>query len=98
MLATSQYQPRLSRITNVAPGESANQIAVFTVGSAPVHCFARGSIMLLRRPCILQRKMHEIIVIKIKESLNFVVKIKLLGFMIANIHICQTVNSVLKAK
>jgi len=30
MLATSQYQPRLSIITNVAPGGSANQIAVFT--------------------------------------------------------------------
>jgi hypothetical protein len=30
MLATSQYQPRLSSITNVAPGRSANQIAVFT--------------------------------------------------------------------
>jgi len=30
MLATSQYQPRLSSITNVAPGGSANQIAVFT--------------------------------------------------------------------
>jgi len=29
-LNLSQYQPRLSRITNVAPGGSANQIAVFT--------------------------------------------------------------------
>jgi len=26
----SQYQPMLSSITNVAPGGSANQIAVFT--------------------------------------------------------------------
>ena len=30
MLGTSQYQPRLSSITNVAPGGSDNQIAVFT--------------------------------------------------------------------
>ena len=30
MLATSQYQPSLSNITNVAPGGSTNQIAVFT--------------------------------------------------------------------
>jgi len=30
LLATSQYQPRLSSITNVAPGGSANQFAVFT--------------------------------------------------------------------
>jgi hypothetical protein len=30
MLATSQYQATLSSITNVAPGGSANQIAVFT--------------------------------------------------------------------
>ena len=35
--------------------------------------------MLLRLPCIRQRQMHEIIVIKIEESLNFVVRIKLLG-------------------
>jgi hypothetical protein len=28
MLATSQYQPRLSSITNVVPGRSANQIAI----------------------------------------------------------------------
>jgi hypothetical protein len=27
----SPYQPRLSNITNVAPGGTANQIAVFTV-------------------------------------------------------------------
>jgi hypothetical protein len=30
MLGTSQYRPRLSSITIVAPGGSANQIAVFT--------------------------------------------------------------------
>jgi len=30
LLVTSQYQPRLSSITNVAPGRSANQIAAFT--------------------------------------------------------------------
>jgi len=30
MLATSQYQTRLSSMTDVDPGESANQIAVFT--------------------------------------------------------------------
>ena len=30
MLAKSQYQPRLSSITNVAPGVPANQIAVIT--------------------------------------------------------------------
>jgi chromate transport protein ChrA len=30
MLATSQYQSILSSITNIAPGASANQIAVFT--------------------------------------------------------------------
>jgi hypothetical protein len=41
--------------------------------------------MLLRRLCIRQRQMHEIIVIKIGESLNFVVKIKLLG-------ICSIIN------
>ena len=29
MLVSSQYQPRLSSITNVAPGDSANQIALF---------------------------------------------------------------------
>ena len=29
-LATSQYQSRLSSINNVAPGGSANKIAVFT--------------------------------------------------------------------
>jgi len=29
MLVTSQYQTMLSRITNVAPGRSANHIAVF---------------------------------------------------------------------
>jgi hypothetical protein len=31
MLAKSQYQPRLSSITNVALGGSTNQIAVFTL-------------------------------------------------------------------
>ena len=30
LLETSQYQPRLSSITNVAPGGSANQIAVYS--------------------------------------------------------------------
>ena len=30
LLATSQYQPVLSKITNVSSGGSANQIAVFT--------------------------------------------------------------------
>ena len=30
MLATSQYQPRLSSIINVAPDRSVDQIAVFT--------------------------------------------------------------------
>jgi len=30
MLTTSQYQPRLLSINNIAPGGSANQIAVFT--------------------------------------------------------------------
>jgi hypothetical protein len=29
-LVTSQYEPRLSSITNVATGGSANQIVVFT--------------------------------------------------------------------
>jgi hypothetical protein len=29
MLVTSQYQPKLSSMTNFSPGRSANQIAVF---------------------------------------------------------------------
>jgi hypothetical protein len=29
-VGTSQYQPKLSSMTNIAPGRSANQIVVFT--------------------------------------------------------------------
>jgi hypothetical protein len=49
--------------------------------------------MLLRLPCIRQRQMHEIIVIKIEESSNFVVKIKLLGIcsIIDLIHLIRNI-------
>jgi len=38
MLVTSQYQPRVSSLTNFARGGSANQIAVFTSNKIILLC------------------------------------------------------------